>query len=208
MRLSSILATFLLLTFVSCKKGKADFVIKGTITDQTFAVGLSDATVELFGTEAGSSSENLIATTTTDGSGNYSFTIPRDKMEAYSIRINKSLYFEIHETISFSSLTIEEDNIRNYSTTAKSWVKLRFINQNPQQGDELMYTQEQGKSSCSECCAQGDNFLEGSVDTTIYCINDGNTTYAYHYWILNTSIHGSKNVVTQAFDTTELLLEY
>lgn len=208
MRLITILISFLLITFVSCKKGKADFVIKGSINDQTYSAWLSNAEVKLFATEAGSSEENLIATTTTDVSGNYSFTIPRDKMESYSIKINKSLYFEIHEIINFSSLTIEEDNIRNYSTTAKSWVKLRFINQNPQPGDELKYTKEQGKTNCTECCAQGDYYLDGPVDTTIYCINDGNTTYAYHYWILNSTIHGSKSVLTQAFDTTEILLEY
>ncbi|MEY2666765.1 MAG: hypothetical protein RLZZ384_936, partial [Pseudomonadota bacterium] len=49
-------------------------------------------------------------------------------MEKYILRITKENYFPLEETIYFSSLSLNIDNIRDYSTTAKAWVKLDFIN--------------------------------------------------------------------------------
>ncbi len=87
-----------------------------------------------------------------------------------------------------------------------SWVKLRFINQVPVSTDVLKYTQTQGKTGCTLCCPSGEHVLLGAVDTTIYCINDGNTNYTYSYIV--GSIPGTKSAITTAFDTTEILLTY
>ena len=46
----------------------------------------------------------------------------------------------------------KEDNIRNYTTTALSWVRLRFINQSPSPSDVLQYSRQIGKINCSTCC--------------------------------------------------------
>jgi hypothetical protein len=198
----------MLLLVFSCKKGNADFTITGTITDQTFVQNLAGAKVKLFQVPVASTSLNEIGSMTLGSDGKYSFTFPRDKMEKYVLKVTKSGYFDLEKTIFFSDLTIEEDNIRNYGTTAKSWVKLTFLNQNPSAGDHLQYIKQAGKEGCAECCTDTEQHLYGAVDTSIYCINDGNTIYSYLYWVIGTTDQGLKSVSTTAFDTTEIVLNY
>lgn len=193
---------------ISCKKGKADFVLKGLITDTTFGGGLDGSTIKLYETEGGGTKTNLLGTVQSSD-GNYSFTFPRNAVEYYTIVVQKENYFEINEQIGFSSLSVSEDNTRNFSTTAKAWVNLRFVNQLPASStDELKFTKQAGKSGCDECCETTQQILTGIVDTSIICINDGNETYSYLYFDSQTSTSSINSVVTTAFDTTELLLTY
>ncbi len=205
---SAFYLILVLAVFSACKKGKADFTLKGTVTDTTFATGLDGATVSLYENEAGSTGTSLIGTSTLGSDGAYSFTFPRNQAESYRIEITKANYFAIEDLIPFSALSVENDNIYDYGTTAKAWVALRFTNQNGQATDVLQYLRQSGKTGCDECCVGGDQFIYGDVDTTIYCINDGNETYSYHYWIQNTSLNGNRSVVTTSFDTTEIHLTY
>ena len=61
-----------------------------------------------------------------DESGQYQFSFPREQIEKYVIKINKDGYFAIQEIFTFSSLTLENDNIRNFQTQAKAWVELPY----------------------------------------------------------------------------------
>ena len=192
---------------LSCKKGKADFTLKGVITDLSFNSGLSGATIKLYEVEAGGGAINLIGTTNVSD-GNYSFTFPRNKVESYQLIVEKQNYFDFNETVYFADLTISEDNIRNFSITAKSWVNLHFVNTNPSPTDQLQYIRTQGKKDCEECCPTNNQMLTGAVDTNIYCINDGNTIYSYDYWVIGMGINGTKSITTIPFDTVELLLNY
>lgn len=204
------MAIFLLLMVVfSCKKGKADFTLKGTLTDLTFNQNLEGAKIKLYQISIGSTQEDLIQTATIGSDGSYSFTFPRDKMEKYILRITKNNYFDLEETVYFKDLSIENDNIRNYGTHAKAWVKLTFRNTlNPTAADEFKYIKQLGKEGCAECCSDTEQFLYGVVDTSIYCINNGNDYYSYLYFKLNTSFSGSMETQTVAFDTTEIILNY
>lgn len=190
------------------KKGKADFTLKGVITDGTFTTPLANADVFLYETIAGQSTSSLIGQTTTNSFGEYSFTFPRNSAESYYLSSSKQDYFPLEKTIYFSDLTIEEDNIRDYTTTALSWVRLRFINQSPNVSDVLQYSRQIGKINCSTCCSAGVNYLNGAIDTSIYCVNDGNTTYQYQYSVAGTTNNGVKSATTVAFDTTEIFLQY
>jgi hypothetical protein len=198
-----------LLIAVSCKKGKADFTLKGTITDITFNQNLSGASIKLYQVPIGSTNEELIQTSTIGSDGTYSFTFPRDKIEKYILRISKTNYFDLEETVLFKDLTIEEDNIRNYGTHAKAWVKLTFKNTiSPSSSDEFKFIKQLGKEGCAECCSDTEQFLYGIVDTSIYCINNGNDYYSYLYFKLNTTFSGTMETQTVAFDTTEIILNY
>ena len=203
--LSILLVTILL---CSCKKGKANFVLRGTLTDLTFSKNLSGATVKLYQVPVASAQEQLLQTITSGEDGSFSFTFPRDKMEKYVLKISKEGYFDIQKDVYFSELTIEEDNVRNYATTAKSWVKLRFINTVPSFSDHLRYIKQEGKVDCQDCCSKDEQNYFGALDTAIYCINDANTNYSYYYWIIGTPNQGLKSAYTTPFDTTEILLEY
>ena len=197
-----------ILIFNSCTKGKSDVTIRGVITDSSFNTPLSGASVSLYEIAAAGGVSSLIGQATLSSDGSYSFTFPRNIAEGYELFVEKNNYFSINETIAFSNLTIEEDNILNFSTTALSWAKLRFINLSPQPGDILRYIRNEGKTDCVECCIGGEHFLYGSVDTTIYCANDGNTIYSYQYYDYATGNQGVKSTTTTAFDTTEILLSY
>lgn len=198
-----------LISVVSCKKGKADFTLKGTVNDITFNQPLSGATIQLYQVPIGSTNEFLINSSTIGSDGSYSFTFPRDKMEKYILRISKNNYFEIVETVYFKDLSIEEENVRNYNTTAKAWVKLTFKNtSNPLATDVFKYIKQDGKQDCEECCPSTEQLLFGLVDTSIYCINDGNETYSYNYFKMYTSISGTMQTQTPPFDTTEIILNY
>ena len=196
------------LLILSCKKNSGNFTIKGKISDTTFGTGLSDATVSLYQVPAGTETPALIASTTISSDGMYSFEFKREKMDKYILKTYKKNYFNIDETIYFSSLTLEEDNVRDFSTTAKSWVKLRFFNSNPDVNDKLTFRKQAGKKLCLECCADADQYLYGAADTSIYCINDGNNLYSYFYEVAFTSNQGIKSATTVPFDTTEIYLNY
>ncbi|MEY3238167.1 MAG: hypothetical protein RI883_2268 [Bacteroidota bacterium] len=198
----------IILLSVSCKKGKADFVLKGTVSDLTFNQNLSGATIKLYQVPVGTTQKQLLSTSTIESDGAYSFTFPRDKMEKYVVSINKTNYFEITEDVYFSSLTTSEDNVRDFSTKAKAWVKLTFFNSNPLPSDQLKYIKQTGKEGCAECCSDAEQILFGTVNTSIYCINDANTDYSYYYWLLGTSNQGLKSAYTNAFDTVEISLTY
>lgn len=190
----------------SCKKGKADFTVKGTISDDTFNGALVGANVKIYEVEAGGGSSNLMGETTISSDGSYSFTFARNMAESYLLTIRKDNYFDRDFVIPFSDLSIEEDNVLNYSSTAKSWARLKFITTDPQAA--LKYVKQQGKVDCDDCCDNGENYLNGVQDVTIICPNDGNTLYSYHYWLLGTIISGEKSATTTAFDTVDIVLNY
>lgn len=192
----------------SCNKGKADFTLTGTITDSTLNSGLSGASVKLYATEAGSLITNQIASSTLDAQGNFNFTFPRDKVETYYLEIQKDNYFEIYEAIPFSELSIEDDNVRNYSTTAKGWVKFHITNPGGQTTDVLEYVRQEGKVNCSECCPGGYRYYYGAVDTTFYCVNDGNSVYSGYYWVQGGGVQGPVWVITTPFDTVNIEINY
>lgn len=207
-----LLVTFsalLSISLISCKKkGQADIVIAGVITDGTFNSALNNAELKIYRVQAGSFEEKLIYTGQTDGSGSYNYTLPRDQFEKLILTVNKNNYFEIRQTITFQSLTTEDVNTRNYSTTAKSWAKIHIVNDNPQPTDHFRYLKQYGLQGCDECCPISEENYFGALDTTFYCINDANTVYSYNYWIIGTTDSGNKAVTTTPFDTVAIEHHY
>lgn len=198
----------ILIIGLSCKKKKAEFVLKGVVTDLTFNQKHNGAAIKLYQVPVGSTSEILIGSAVISSDGAYSFTFERDKMEKYVIRVFKSGYFDIESEVFFSDLSVSDDNVRDLSTTAKSWVKLTFHNLNPLPGDDFKYIKQSGKEGCAECCPETEQQYYGALDTSIYCINDGNTYYSYLYWVAGTTNQGLKSTITVPFDTTEIILNY
>jgi hypothetical protein len=195
-------------SFFGCKKGAGTFTIKGIITDETFNTGLSGATIELYKVPVASNNEILVESKTLGNDGSYSFTFPREQIEKYILRVNKNLYFPIESLIYYSSLNVKNENIRNYGTAAKAWVEIRLLNNSPNAGDQLIFTKQQGLDGCAECCPITEQSFYGAIDTTIYCINKGNSTYSILYQVLGTNNTGIKEAVTTPFDTTQIYLAY
>lgn len=177
--------------------------MKGAISDTTFNTSLSGATVELYEIEAGGGETNLLGTASIASDGSYSFTFPRNPVEKYVLEVRKDGYFDIDAEISLKDISVEEDNIYNYATTAKSWAGLHFTTTG---SGTVSYIRQQGKSGCATCCSPDPVVLTGPLDTIIYCPNDGNTTYSYTYNA--TGVTGIKSVNTVAFDTSVVSLTF
>ena len=196
-----------LIAVSACKKKEITYVVEGVITDNSYSQPLAGATVDLYEIPLGSSTPStVLASATTGSDGKYHFEFKREKIEKYVIVITKNGYFSTSTEFHADDLSTQETNTFSHTTTAKSWVKLRFINTDA--GVNLKYIRQSGKMDCDECCASTDQYLYDAVDTAIYCINDGNTTYSYYYWVLGTTINGPKSVVTTPFDTVDLVLNY
>lgn len=199
---------FALAILVSCKKGTGNFQIKGNITDATFSQGLAGANATLYKVPIGTSDEILVGSVVLSANGAYEFIVPREKMERYILKVDKELYFPIEKDIYYSELSIQDPNIYNLSTKAMSWAKIHFKNNNPSALDHFRYIKQDGLAACLSCCPASAQDFYGALDTTFYCLNNGNTTYSLYYWELNTPNSGLKSVNTTAFDTTLIEVLY
>lgn len=210
MRYISWIWVGLLLT-ASCQKNKEiNFTLTGIISDTTFGGGLAGAKLTV--TEvptAGASPAQQIASVTLDQSGGYAFTFKRNKVEKYVLRVEKANYFTIDEDISFSEFSTAKPLMKNYATTAKSWVRIHLVNNAPALATDVLKMRKQlGKSDCGECCPVEDQLFEGIVDTVVYCVNDANATYSFYYNLIGTPTQGIQQVQTVVFDTVDMVLDY
>ena len=205
MRLFLIVQIIFLLALSACKKETPNFTIKGVIEDNSFDKGLNNATLELYEIEVGSKQSTFVSSTKTDVNGNYSFNFPRNKIEKYLITISKENYFTTEHEINFSSLTTNNDNIKNYVSNAKSWVNIHFNNIDNDQLKTLEYGIEEGKTDCDECCSSTRKVLTQITDTNVICINNGNSNYSI---ITISDTIKTFTINTVPFDTVELEIQF
>ena len=205
-----ILASIFLLqvSSSSCSRGVASFTLSGTITDATFSQGHAGAVLTLSKVMITTGEEILMETKTLSADGKYEFKFPREKVEKYIVRVSKPLYFDVEEEVQFSLLTVGTANVRNYSTKAKSWVELRFVNSSVLPTDHFRYIKFQGLENCAECCSaeQVDLYADAYYSRT--CINEALSVYSIYYQVMGTTTQNVVEVVSQPFDTTLLLVNY
>jgi hypothetical protein len=203
-----LIAILLQVSSSSCSRGVATFSLSGTITDATFSQGHSGAVLKLSKVVITTGEEILMETKTLGSDGKYEFKFPREKVEKYILRVTKPLYFDIEQDIQFSSLSVSSDNVRNYTTKAKSWVELRFVNTSVLPTDHFRFIKFQGLENCTECCTadQVDLFADAYYSRT--CINEALSTYSIYYQVVGTTTQNVVEVLTQPFDTTLLLVNY
>ncbi|MFM1894690.1 MAG: hypothetical protein RIQ90_1856 [Bacteroidota bacterium] len=198
----------LFLFTLGCGKAPKTLLLEGVVTDNSFNVPLSGATVTLYGVSATTNQFSQIGTTTTDAQGYYRFEFERTRTEKYTVKITKPLYFDIENDINNSALNLKGATVRNYATTAKSWAEIRILNHNPSNTDHLQYLRQAGKLNCDECCTNEIKHFYGAADTSLYCINDGNSPYRIEYGVYGTNNSGILEVITAPFDTTTIYLGY
>ena len=205
-----LLFTSLCLSYVliGCEKGTGEFRIKGTVTDNTFNQALGAAQISLYKVPIGTSDELFVKSMMLSSNGNYEFVVPREKMERYVLRLNKDLYFPIEKEVFYSELSIQNDNIFDLNTKAMAWAKIHFKNLNPTPTDHFRYIKQEGLAACLSCCPSTTQNFYGPLDTTFYCLNNGNTIYSLFYWEMNTPNNGQKSTFTTAFDTTDIEVIY
>lgn len=203
-----LIAILLQVSSSSCSRGVATFSLSGTITDATFSQGHSGAVLKLSKVMITTGEEILMETKTLGSDGKYEFKFPREKVEKYILRVTKPLYFDIEQDIQFSSLSVSSDNVRNYTTKAKSWVELRFVNTSVLPTDHFRFIKFQGLENCTECCTADQVDLYADAYYSRTCINEALSTYSIYYQVVGTTTQNVVEVLTQPFDTTLLLVNY
>ena len=189
----------------SCKKKNLAYQLEGTIYDSSFNTTMSGATVSLLVVPTGTSTAKVLETQTTGSDGKYSFSFKREKYESIQILVTKSMYFDGELSTTLDNLDIENVNTNNFNIYAKSWVRIHITGNGT---NDCKYIRQEGLSGCDECCPTTTQEFTTPTDTSVYCINNGNTIYQVYYNVLNTSTQGPIGVTTVPFDTTELLISY
>ena len=202
---------FLLLvssSITSCEKGAGTFVLKGIISDLSFDQKLEGAWVTLYKVPVATSSLIIVDSVQLSQDGTYEFSFPREQIEKYVIKTSKEGYFDLHEEIYFSTLTLENDNIRNFETYAKSWIGITIYNNAPLPTDHFRYIKQLGLEDCNACCPSSQQDYFGTLDTTIYCVNNGNDPYSLIYWVIGTTNSDIISQITSPFDTSYINITY
>lgn len=196
-----------LLTFLSGCNKNTSYKIEGTITNNTENKGLENAKVSIYSNGIGNDSE-LVVSSTTDANGKYTLQFERQKTQNYTMLVEKDGYFKQTKQLNSDDILIDETNTFNFNTTAKAWVRIRFVRSFPE--NYIAYIKQEGKQKCEECCGNSRVEFSNKIpsDTSIYCINDGNTKYSIAYSINKIPSEEIKGVITTPFDTTELLIQY
>lgn len=204
-----ILFLLLIVGIPSCKKKeKVEIVLKGSISDASLNAPLANATIMLYKLPMGESNYTLINQAQLSSTGEYSFTFARDKFEKIKLVVQKPLYFTLNKEIQLSELSVENENVHNYSTTAKSWVRIIINNQNPNSNDQLDISKKTGKLDCDECCSSATITFNGATNESIYCINDAFHPFAINFIDYNNANIGTLETTSNIFDTVDILLNY
>lgn len=196
---------FLVLAFLfvtsACRKKELVFTFSGAVSDLTFGGGLNGVKVNVFVRPLGEG-ERLVTSAHVNSDGSYSVEIPRDRIEFVRLSFEKHNYFEFDQQLSFSQLTVNQDNEVDAGLTAKSWVKFEIKNQPPANAsDEFKLLKYRGKTNCPECCANEFFFFYGPTNEDVVCANDANTYVSYYYWVVGTQNNGQDSILTVPFDT-------
>lgn len=204
-----IFSLFFIAAMASCKKSSLEFSISGKVNDNSFHSPLVNASVELYKVPPGGGNHELMAKTATDSEGKFKLNFERNKAEKYIIKINQLNYFPIQEDIKFADLDPKKEFVKDFSTTAKSWVKLVFINIHPEtENNTIRFYMQRGKTKCEECCTNDKHILTDISDTTFLCISDGGTEYSYYYEIPSMGSIGVESIMTIPFDTVTITKQF
>lgn len=191
--------------FGACKRQKGIYKFEGTLTDNTFSTPYANAEIKVSIAAGGSAIPTLFDTYETDADGNFSFEIERGVFEEITIEVEEENYFSVILAKNLDDLSIDEPNVIDLTTTAKSWININFNNPNGDPSDQIEYTIQEGKD-CNECCDKSTQTLTGNGSQTIMCVSDANTFFSLYY-VFGTN-DGIPGVQTVAFDTVDLDVNY
>jgi hypothetical protein len=199
-----------LVLFIACKNdNNLQFHLKGIVINSITNTTISGGKVSVYSTPANSNVPKFEGSATITANGDYSISVDRDQYTSLQLHVEKEGYFKEIKTVLFAELKATEDNIFNLTTSARSWIRFNIKNaNNPSSSDEFKFLKSAGKQGCSGCCENGFTFLYGALDTNITCINDGGSYFSYYYWVNGNEVFGSDSVITPAFDTLIVSIEY
>lgn len=206
--ISALLLIFAGLLVMACQKKSVTYHVRGVLTDETNNQSIANQELVVYIQENDVAAELEFMTLTTNQSGDYSFDIDRAKFVNIRIAGTRDGYFPFQAVISLDQLKVDEDNVLNLETTAKSWVNIIFNNPGGESTDEIRYTKLNGKRDCIDCCPDNQQSRFGAGSDTVTCITDGETYYSIDYVVIGTTDSGIRDAFCPAGDTAEIVLNY
>ncbi len=203
--------------FTSCKKDKQKITINGTVYDPNTKTYVSNAHVTLSASMVSSGFYNSnyteVASTTTDGSGAFSFNFDKLKSAGYRIYISKENYFDNTIDIDDASVVAGTPYTAKYDLYQIAWMKLHVTHTTPHDSsDYIAYDYSStGLPTCFGCCSNNIFKAYGmTYDTTLRC-----KTYGSRYMKINWHVImfgwdalQSDSVFCTPFDTTLYTINY
>lgn len=167
---------FLIIALSGCNKD-IEFTFSGNILDKN-GTPITNAKVEVW-EDAGTiqSTYKLVESSTTDGSGYYTITIPRKQVNSYKVQLNSNIHHVVNKEIGFDDVNSEEDNIVNLTSHTRSWVQFNIVNNDPDKDISLLKIS--GNENCPDCCPDGYSFYYGVTNTVKICGADAGEYYKF-----------------------------
>jgi len=200
----------------SCKKDKNKININGSVYDPNSKATVSGVTVTISSSKITNGYYNSnytdIATTTTDGSGNFSFEFQKDKSAGYRIYIAKSNYFDYTLDIPDANIVAGTPYTPKYDIYPVGYIKLHVKDAAPYDStDFIAYSYTSGYLSCYECCTNTTFKGYGKLyDATSKCKTYGNQNIIINWHVTknSTDVAYSYTFFCTPFDTTSYEILY
>jgi len=213
-----ILASVILITgiMISCKKDKQKITINGSVYSPNLQSYVANAHVTISASMVTSGFYNSnytdIASTTTDGSGAFTFEFDKMKSAGYRIYISKDNYFDNTIDVADADIVAGTPYTPSYNLYPVAFIKLHVKNTTPNDSTDFIsyYYSTTGLPSCFECCSN--TIFKGygtAYDTIIKCKTYGNQymKISGHFFQMWTAAI-SDSVYCVPFDTTSHNLFY
>jgi hypothetical protein len=206
-----------MLILPACKKNKElQITIKGQVTHSTDGTpaagiqvkfqyqGISNSTV--------TSAYTTLGSTTTDASGNYSYTFEKQAASKYRIQLNSSFHFAAESEEAADNFSATQDNIRNLNIAPLGWFSIRITNANPvNSSDQIIYQNNTEASNPVGCCNNNAIALTGtSIDTILICKRYGGSRVRFTWNVskLTGNTNNTDSILCPKFDTAYYQLNY
>ena len=205
----------LIILLSTCKKEDLELYITGNVSDPNQMMTVAGASVVLSGKELSggtfNNNFNTIASTATNGNGDFEFQFERRTISQYRIRVTKEGYFEKNILITGDAVQPDVTYNVNIESIPKAYYKLRLENSNPfDDTDRITYRNTNAELACNCCNDQNVTILGMAVDTTYTCIHEGASWLKYFYEVEKNNNTNSfiDSVYLIPFDTTANHITY
>ena len=207
-----VCTSILILISFSCKKKALVYDIGGKVQNTLSGETIGNVKIDLYKRKFDKNVLNnnyiFIESVVTDENGNYSFTIPREKV--YDLRFNIS-----NEDYYYSEVIHSQDELKsneltefNFQLEAKGWLNLHLNNLSVQTGEQLNLYKRDFKEGCEECCANGSSSYQETTDTVITCAIVGGSTVHIDYGEVIAGSSFSADIFCKPFETTHYIINY
>lgn len=175
---------FLLPLFLpACRKNKEKPMMKitGKVSDKADNSGISGASVKMYykpyQNGVYTNTYSTLTSTSTDGSGNYSFELEKPNSSDFKFVVEANNYFEVEKVVNPDNLSTSSSNTLDFQTDPACQIQFHFKNISPvDTADHLQFNPMGITVVCATCCTNAiKNYHGMAVDETYSCFSPPET---------------------------------